>query len=497
MKPNLLERAIAFVSPATAARRAYARQVVELAYSAARPGRRTEGWLTPATSGNAELMPQMARLRWKARELTRNNHLAKHAKRTWPNRIWGTGMTPRFASGNEALDAQLLDWWREWCRTCWSNGPGQDGGTFGAMMWSAVQSQWESGDCFFRRRWRRSTDQSALNMQVQLLEADYCDETRDGDRTGDGSYILGGVEFDRLDRRRAYWMFRQHPGDAVRVPGSGLESQRVDAAEVIHFYEPERPGMVRGTPATHAAALRISDLDDYEDAELMRKKVAACAAAFVTQPEGDALPIGKASTRDDGVRLERMEPAMITYLRPGEQVTFADPKEAAGFETAKCGYERGIAASLDMPYEVLTGDLSKVNYSSYRGGLIQYRDHITTWRWNWLVPVLDALAGWFFEGCYYAGRLPADAAIPIVWSEPGFDLLDRESEAKADQIELQLGTATWPQAVARRGYDADEQIAELEEWKDRLKKAGVTFGPAASAAPQDNGKQNQGPRAAA
>jgi capsid protein len=64
--------------------------------------------------------------------------------------------------------------------------------------------------------------------------------------------------------------------------------------------------------------LALRDLDDYRDADRMRKKTEACLAGIVTRPEGSGgLPLGAKSTDPKtGNTLERMYPGMIEYLTP-------------------------------------------------------------------------------------------------------------------------------------------------------------------------------------
>jgi capsid protein len=57
----------------------------------------------------------------------------------------------------------------------------------------------------------------------------------------------------------------------------------------------------------------------------VRKKIEACFATFVTQPEASEGPaLGEVST-SDGQTVETLEPGAIHYLKPGEEVSFAQP----------------------------------------------------------------------------------------------------------------------------------------------------------------------------
>src|SRR5262249_30730314 len=139
-------------------------------------------------------------------------------------------------------------------------------------------------------------DNFRVPLQLQLLEADYLDHSRSmGLDTG---AIVQGVEFDLIGQRVAYWLYNQHPGGTfILNPRGGILSKQIPANQVMHTYRVLRPGQVRGVPYLASIMLALRDIDDYRDAERMRKKTEACLAGIVTRPDGqNGLPIGQKST---------------------------------------------------------------------------------------------------------------------------------------------------------------------------------------------------------
>jgi capsid protein len=238
---------------------------------------------------------------------------------------------------------------------------------------------------------------------------------------------------------------------------------------------------------------KLRDIDEYADATIMRKKIEACMAAFVMQAEGSEGPtLSDIAVDSDGKKIEDFRPGMIMYGAPGTDVKFFDPTASGDYSAYKQTELREVAAGLEIPYVVLDDNLEAVNYSSYRGGLLAFRDAIEEYRWNWLIPqVLDPIWRRFIDKLFVMNVIP-EANYDLDWDPPTFDLLDRAAEAEADRAELQIGKKTWPQLVGEQGNDADAQIAEIGKWKPRLEAAGVTFAKAtseSSAAPQDPGTQ--------
>ncbi len=290
---NWIDRAIGAVAPGAGLRRARQRQMMSVlarAYEGARQGRRTEGWVTAGSGANAEIAPALARLRDRSRDLVRNNPYAAKAVAALVSNMVGTGLLPR-ARAEDAGIAKLADrLWSEFAATADADGLTD----FAGLQALIVRSLVESGEVLVRLRERRVEDGLAVPLQLQVLEADHLDSWKSAE-LADGGFILQGIEFDRLGRRRAYWLYPTHPGD-----GRGtLVSTRVAASHVLHLFERLRPGQVRGVPWFAPVMLKLRDLDAYDEAELVRKKIEACFAAFVTGVQ-DEDTLGKARTEADG-----------------------------------------------------------------------------------------------------------------------------------------------------------------------------------------------------
>jgi capsid protein len=393
---------------------------VRLAYEGARTDRRTGGWVTTGNSANAEISVALAKLRERSRDLIRNNAYAARAVAEIVGNAIGTGITAQARSGDAGggpVDQRRLGRMdrgvrrRRAARLLWSSG-------------AVARTVFESGECLVRFRQRRESDGLTVPLQLQVLEPDYLDHTKT-QKTETG-YIIQGIEFDLVGRRIFYWLYGQHPGDVVQTGvrgGASLQSIRVPASEVLHIYRKDRPGQVRGVPWLAPVVVTLRDLDEYEEAELVRKKIEACFAAFVTQPQGPDGPPIAPSVPDaaTGKRVESFEPGMIEYLKPGEEITFASPSASAGYRDYVAAKQAQIATGLQLTYEQLTGDLSRVNYSSYRAGLLSFRNGIEGFRWLTFIPMLCAPV-WerFLTVAYAAGAIPEPGPFRAEWTPPGF-----------------------------------------------------------------------------
>ncbi len=474
IRQTWLDRAVDWLSPRWGLERARARAAaaILLSYEAARSDRRTSGWNTADSGANAEIGPALSRLRQRSRDLIRNNAYATNALDELAGQAVGTGITAQAKPANrdETLARQINEAWRIWVDECDADGQLD----FYGLQDLAVRMVIESGECLVRIRRRFADDGFRVPMQIQVMEPDYLD-TRKTEETKTGR-IIQGVEFDLLGRRIAYWLYPDHPGDiTVGFSRANLASRRVPADLILHIYRKKRQ-QVRGVPWLAPVIITMRDLDEYSEAELVRKKIEACFATFVTQPDATEGPsLGETST-DGSQVVETMEPGMIKYLRPGEEVAFATPSgHGEGYRDFMRDTQTKTAVGIGLTYEQMTGDLSNVNYSSYRAGMLSFRTKMDQFRWLCFIPMFcRPVRGWFIDTAYAAGLIAARDYF-TEWAPPSYGSVDPEKDANATRAKIRLGTKTWPQAVGEEGYDPEEQIAAIQRTNEALDRAGIVL----------------------
>jgi capsid protein len=171
-----------------------------------------------------------------------------------------------------------------------------------------------------------------------------------------------------------------------------------------------------------------------------------------------------------------MEPGMIRYLRPGESVEFATPtSHGEGYRDFMRDVQTRIASGIGLTYEQLTGDLSNVNYSSYRAGLLSFRNHIDAFRWLTFIPMFCApIRRWIIDAAFAAGHI-ARRDYGTEWSPPSYGSIDPEKDANAARSKIRMGLQTWEQAVGEEGYDPEEQLAAIKRTNKAWDDAGIVL----------------------
>lgn len=470
---NPLDRLVSWVSPQAGLSRVRARTALNLIDSAARSyegaKRRRGNGKAPSSSANSEIGPAHVELRNRARSLVRNNPHCARVVDILTGNIVGSGIIPVSKTGEPQLDAQVAALWSAFSETCDADGQLD----FYGLQALAIREMVEAGEVLVRFRTRRQEDRLPVPLQLQMLEADHIDSSKDGPLQGSRTVL--GVEFDGIGRRSAYWLYPEHPGEFRQL--RSLQSVRVEAGEIAHLYRKQRAGQVRGVTAFAPVVMMSRDLADFHEAAIVKARIEACFAGFVINQEGERPTVGTSSGTDAGQRVQTIEPGMLNYLEPGEDITFAQPTASPVFDSFMIHTLMAIAVGAGVTYDQLTGDLRQANYSSLRAGKIEFRRLNEQTQHQVFIPMFCAPA-WrrFIEMAVTSGKLPRrQGGYPCDWITPANEPIDPVKDLTADILAVRSGRMTFDQFVASWGNDPATQISEIDRINKQLDAAGIVL----------------------
>jgi len=453
----------------------WARRRAVSGYEAAANTRRTTGWWPVTSDINTLVFRNLDTLRSRSRDMVRRNPWAANALDAFVGNSIGTGIKPQSLHPDREIKERIQALWLRWTDEADASGLTD----FYGLQALACRSVAESGECLVRLRPRLPKDGLSVPLQLQLLEAEHL-PTTENRKLENGNYVRAGIEFNAIGRRAGYYLFREHPGDTLN-PMASTELVRVPADAVLHLFRPLRPGQLRGQPWLTQVLVKLHELDQYDDAELVRKKTAAMFAGFVIKNAPEDQMLGETATDSTGSALAGLEPGTLQVLLPGEDIKFSTPADVgASYETFMRVQLRSIAAGMGITYEQLTGDLTGVNYSSIRAGLLEFRRRCEQFQHQVIVyqfcrPVWRR----WIEAALLSGALPKQGDLApyydAKWIPPGFAWVDPLKDIKAQIMAVRAGFKSRAEVVSEQGYDAEAIDREIAADNQRADELGLEY----------------------
>jgi len=302
--------------------------------------------------------------------------------------------------------------------------------------------------------------------------------------------LKDGVELGPHGEPVAYWIRREHPSDAY--PAYNAEFTRVPRFHagrrlVVHAFEAQRAGQVRGVSALAAIVKKLRMMGRYDEAELQAAVLNSTLAAFVTAPM-DHAAVAEALAGGETTRFQEQyldlksqywadaplpqQGVKLNFLYPGEEVEMKAAEHPSGaFEAFTRAGLRNIASAVGLTYEQLSADWGEVNYSSARAALLEVWRGFTARAGAFAHQfVLPVYVRWL-EEAVARGRVVLPASGPSFaeaksawtrsrWLMPGRGWVDPMKEAEAARERIALGISTLEREAGEQGSDWEEVLAQ-------------------------------------
>jgi lambda family phage portal protein len=455
-------------------------------YEGAATGRRMNTWGLSSSGPNASLYSSTNSLRSRSRELRRNNPLIDGGSDTLVANIIGSGINPRWQiKDNPVLKEELQELWNDWTQ----ESDFHDLLDFYGQQSLGVSALIDAGEFLCRFIPCRPGEYDTVPVKLQMLEADHLDATYNS-IAPNGNEIRMGIEIDKQGRNVAYWLFTEHPGELFGLHGGGWgQRERIPKEDIAHVFKPLRIGQRRGRPWMASILVKLHELDQYEDAELVRKKTAALFGAFLTQSLSEDTNPGGILGRHVGTDANQnlivgLEPGTVSLLPPGYDVKFSQPVDVGGsYEVWIKQQLREIAVGMGITYEQLTGDLSGVNYSSIRAGLLEFRRRIMQLQHQIIIfQFCRRVAHRFMDAAVLSGAVKIPDYIynrrkylRIKWRPDGWPWVDPVKDGEAQKASVRNGFKSRARIIAENGDDIETIDREIAEDNARADELGLVY----------------------
>lgn len=470
MKKTWFDRAIEFLSPTAGLRRMQSRihaDIVSRHYEAAAKGRRTNSWRSDSMDSASVVAKGKKPIREIARDLARNNAFAVSALDGLTSNVIGTGVETVFRNANGTPNKRLTDEFKAWAES--TDADFGRCSTYFGLQELAFRSTVEGGEALILPMIEGGKEP---RFCLRALEPDFVDDLKaNGAVTGTTDQVVDGVVLDSTGRKKGLYIFKAHPGSALQSFGNQPESVFIPSEDVFQVFRMERIGQLRGISWFAPVITMLKELDELFDATLLKQKIASAFAGYIVDHEGisSGLP-GKAEI----ALRESIEPGALDVLGPGKDIRFPSPPAAGDFDPFTRSILRAYSAGMKIPYEVVTGDLSQVNFSSGRMGWQEFGRKLDQWQWNMLVPMLcrPVAMRWLQFQAVKGARTGGVYATFVI---PKRAMVDPVSETNAINSQIRMGTMSLPDAIRAQGEDPNEKIKEIAEFNKKVDELGLVF----------------------
>jgi len=429
-------------------------------FAAAKIGRLTSDWVSRIENINRSIRGSLTVLFARSIDKAKNSaYMKKYLNMRAKNIIGHNGIRLQC---NDEIESAWIDWGKS--KNCCVDG---------RKSWVDIQKLLTKtkgcyGESFLQLI---VNEDSKYNFQVKVLNPQLCDISLNVPAKSAGENEINmGVELN-ADKRPIAYYFKSDSEEYHQ--GKHL---RVEAQHIIHDFEEEFPGQVRGIPKVAASLLNINRLDGYNEAVLINARVSAAKMGFIIPPEDLA---------DDDEEMPKtditseVESGTMELLPQGYDVKFFDPKQPTAQHAMVVKAElREIASGLDVCYHELANDLEGVSFSSIRSGTLAERDAWKMEQTEFIEHICDPVYESFMSVYIFTKhtKLPPsklDKFLAVLWIPRAFPWVDPYKDAMTNKILVEMNVKTLTAVCIEIGTDFETVCIQKKKEKDMLKQYGL------------------------
>lgn len=477
---NLLDRAISWISPKTGYIRLAWRYAMRGAYHAGEVNRGSEGWVPVNAKAEQINQPHRDFIRARGKDLERNSDIVGAPIGTLERNVVATGFRVQADTGNEKMNAKMENVWNDWQkpRNCDITGAQ----AFWEICKMTVRRTAVDGGILFVKTY---IGNERFPFQLQAREVDDIDSC--GMLRFGANVIVNGIEVDSWQKPQAYYLKEYSPDGWFTG-----KTKRVPAEQVVALWRKTQPSQIREISPLAPAITRANDTEEYLDAVSIKEKILASLSAFIKRmvpSSGPGRGLGASAGSADydpktGYKKKRLSPGMIMELQPGDDVSAVIPTgQAANTKEFVALHQRLIGAGQGLSYEATSRDMSQVNYSSARQGLLEDQRTYEDWQ-QWLI---DHFLSEVYTEVIISAVLSGELDIPDFWKNkakylkhrwiaPGWSWIDPVKEITANQKAIDSGQDNLANVCARTGYDWREILEQRAKEKAFIKEMEEKYG---------------------
>ena len=367
--------------------------------------------------------------------------------------------------------------WKEWQKAKYCDVKQQQ--NFIGLCKLAIKTCAREGECLIRIV--KGKNAGAWGFALQLIDPRRLDiDKNDVSIQPNGNFIRFGIEFNSYGKPLKYYIKRYD--DDLLNQTYGEPYDVIPADEIIHLFLPQFIDQKRGIPWFAPVLMHMNMLNGFEVAAVEHARAGACQMGFITNSDPEAY-----DDEDDKTNMDmeiEASPATFHELPPGYKVEKFDPNYPNGeFDVFSKSILRSIAVGLNAGYSSVSGDLSSVNFSSLRQGILDEREvwkGLQEWFKSGFCEKVHAY--WLKYSLLYSrikcgnGYLKPERIEKyknVTWSMRRWSWVDPVKDVNAAAISVQNGFRSRSDVIREQGRDPDDVWNEVEKENETIKTKGI------------------------
>jgi lambda family phage portal protein len=378
----------------------------------------------------------------KSRFFEQNNAVMNRLGDLFENYTVGSNFSVQPASSDPDWNLRAKKWWDTWCRYP-DIGSRQ---SFGTLMSLAARGWFYDGESFLLL-----TKGDSGRPRLQLIEPQQVATPTGQEQSPD---IFDGVRFDTKTGRALSYFIGQETNQ-----GQLTEVRSISSDSIVHIYEAQRAGQLRGLPFVACVINDLHDLDDLQKLEMESCKLASSVAQVIKTSSGEV----QASSLRSGVvgsqgtaqtYYENVFGSTVKVLKSGDEFEqFQADRPNVNMREYWRSLTEKVCAGVGIPYVLVFPE--GMQGTVYRGAL----DMSSVWfRSRHQVMASAARRIWEYVMEYAIRTDPSLRDSPDDWYEvaiqaPRSPNVDVGRNSAAQLAELGAGVTTYDEIYGARGID--------------------------------------------
>jgi lambda family phage portal protein len=467
-------------------------------------------WVPWTGSPDTDIVRNLPVLRGRSRDLYMSFPVARAAIDTKVQNVIGTGLRPMPLPDGDVLGITeeatvelsdlILREWRTWFEDELCDWDRQHSGyTKQAEIYRTKEMAGDAPLLFVYREDGRFP----YELRLRTIDPDRIMNPYQIPYPTEKENVWGGIEMDGFNGPIcAMWVAQFHPQDFGMSLSSNLQDwERIELFNDTYFVRNallhmniERPQQRRGVPPLAVALEMAKGLLRFTNEKINKEVITNMFAAFVTSPmPSEDMFRQMGCTEEQIMEFYRifpydimMAPGGITFMKPGDSVTFANPP--IGGTEYKVYQEINnimLCAAIQVPYEIAIKHFS-ASYSASRAAIEEFSKSIRVDRQLCIdqvcQPIYENFIGELVLGKtlkfkkYFKDYRIRKALSRCLWTGISQGTIDPLKDIQAAMLRIQTGVSTVQrESMQANGSDWEENVLQLAKEKEWFEESGLAF----------------------